>query len=77
MNTFSVVLCEIAQEIANRAKRELPPLNIGETVKREWIEKGIYYRETEISGCSFLASYDFGQKKSRYEAVSEGMILLK
>ena len=53
MNPASEVLLSIATELANMAKASLPKLNDGEKVQREWLEDGIYCRETTFDICFY------------------------
>lgn len=65
MNPASEVLLSIATELANMAKASLPKLNDGEKVQREWLEDGIYCRETTFEGEIVRCQYDFRQRKIR------------
>ena len=71
MTAASAVLFAVATELAKEAQDALPKLRDGEGVRREWLEDGIYYRETSYNGENFISQYDFRQRKSRREAVVE------
>lgn len=71
MTAASAVLFAVATELAKEAQDALPKLRDGESVRREWLEDGIYYRETSYNGENFISQYDFRQRKSRREAVVE------
>lgn len=57
--TTAAVLYAVAKELAQRAKDSLPNLREGETIKREWLHDGVYYRETDLNGQTFMGQYDF------------------
>lgn len=61
---IAAVLLAIATELAESAKTSLPKLRDGEIIKQEWLDNGIYYRETEMDGKIFLGQYDFRLRKS-------------
>jgi hypothetical protein len=65
----SSVLLAVAAELAELAKAEMPKLNDGEVVRREWYENGMFYRETALGEDIFICQYDFRQRKSRRSAV--------
>ena len=65
MSTASAVLIAIAKELARQAKDNLPKLQEGEEVQREWFEDGIYYRESLIDGSSYISQFDFKNRESR------------
>lgn len=69
MSTVSAVLIAIAKELAKQAQDNLPKLQEGEEVQREWLENGIYYRESLLNGVSYISQFDFKYRKSRIEAV--------
>ena len=71
MTAASAVLFAVATELAKEAQDALPKLRDGESVRREWLEDGIYYRETSYNGENFISQFDFRQRKSRREAVVE------
>ena len=71
MTAASAVLFAVATALAKEAQDALPKLRDGESVRREWLEDGIYYRETSYNGENFISQYDFRQRKSRREAVVE------
>ena len=71
MTAASAVLFAVATELAKEAQDALPKLRDGESVRREWLEDGIYYRETSYNGENFISQYEFRQRKSRREAVVE------
>ena len=59
MNTaIAAVLLAVANELAQKAKDSLPELRNGEVIKREWLDNGIYYRETSLG----ISQYDFKQR---------------
>ena len=62
MNPASEVLLSIATELAND----------GEKVQREWLEDGIYCRETTFEGEIVRCQYDFRQRKIRRIAARIG-----
>ncbi len=70
MSVASSVLLAIANELASSAKSNLPELNDGEKIQREWYKDGVFYRETTLDGITFRYLYDFRQRKSRRVAVS-------
>ena len=53
----------VARELAELAKSSMPKIRKGETVKREWLQDGIYYRETICDGKSYQTRFDFWQRK--------------
>lgn len=69
MTAASAVLFAVATELAKEAKKALPELRDGEIVQREWLENGIFYRETSYSGEKFISQFDFRQRKIRHMAV--------
>lgn len=69
MTAASAVLFAVATELAKEAHAALPKLCDGERVQREWLENGIYYRETSYNGEKFISQFDFRQRKSRRTAV--------
>lgn len=73
MKALPSVLLAVAAELANSAKANLPELNDGEEIRREWYADGMYYRETALDGVIFTYQYDFRQRKShRTGGVKEG-----
>lgn len=73
MSALPSVLLAVAAELANMAKANLPKLNDGEEIRREWYVDGIYYRETALDSVIFTYQYDFRQRKShRTGGVKEG-----
>lgn len=71
MSALPSVLLAVAAELANMAN--LPGLNDGEEIRREWYADGMYYRETALDGVIFTYQYDFRQRKShRTGGVKEG-----
>ena len=73
MSALPSVLLAVAAELANMAKANLPKLNDGEEIRREWYADGMYYRETALDGVIFIYQYDFGKKKShRTGGMKEG-----
>lgn len=71
MTGIPSVLLAVANELATSAKSSMPELNDGEEVRREWLEDGIFYRETTLNGDVFRYLYDFRQRKSRRMAVTK------
>ena len=69
MTAASAVLFAVATELAKEAQDALPKLRDGESVRRGWLEDGIYYRETSYNGENFISQFDFRQRKSRQMAV--------
>lgn len=65
MKTVATILQTIAAELAKQAKDKMPEIQINEKILREWYEKGIYYRETEINGIVYQNQYDFKQRELR------------
>ena len=65
MKTIATILQTIAAELAKQAKDKMPEIQINEKILREWYEKGIYYRETEINGVVYQNQYDFKQRELR------------
>lgn len=63
MKTVATILQTIAAELAKQAKDKMPEIQINEKILREWYEKGIYYRETEINGVVYQNQYDFKQRE--------------
>ena len=72
MKTASSVLIAVATELSELAKRELPELRKGEEILREWYENGTNFRETKLNERTFIATFDFRQRKSRRMAVRGG-----
>lgn len=68
----SAVLLAVAKELAQTAKDSLPKLRDGERVLREWYADGVYYRETEFNGGTFISQYDFQQRESAEDAPASG-----
>ena len=52
-------LIAVAVELGETAKNSMPKLREGETIIREWLKNGFYYRETALEGKIFLAAFDF------------------
>lgn len=69
MTAASSVLFAVATELAKEAKDAMPKLKDNESIIREWLEDGIFYRETNCDGKKFLNQFDFRQRKSRSTAV--------
>lgn len=73
MKALPSVLLAVAAELASSAKANLPELNDGEEIQREWYADGMYYRETALDGVIFTYQYDFRQRKShRTGGMKEG-----
>ncbi|MBR1613888.1 MAG: hypothetical protein IJ673_00245 [Treponema sp.] len=64
MNETSAVLLAVSSELAALAKDGLPEMKEGETMRREWLENGMYIRETVVDGEVKQARYDFRQRKT-------------
>lgn len=71
MTEVSAVLLAVATELAEQAKNSLPEIQEGEQIRREWLENGIYSRETVLNGETFLSQYDFRQRACRRIATTE------
>lgn len=69
MTAAAAVLFAVAKELADEAKAAMPKLRDNESVQREWLENGIFYRETSCCGEKFIYRFDFKQRKSRLTAV--------
>ena len=56
----------MATELAELAKNSMPVLRKGEVVLREWfkVKGGIFYRETNLKGCKYVAEFNFRQRKN-------------
>lgn len=65
MTAASAVLFAVATELAKEAKEAMPELRDGESVCREWLDGGIFYRETSLNGKKSLSQFDFRKRKSR------------
>ena len=64
MTEISSVLLAVATELAELAKNSMPVLRKGEVVLREWFKDGIFYRETNLKGCKYVAEFNFRQRKT-------------
>ena len=64
MNSAFWILLRIAEEIAELARSSVPKLRDGEQIKREWLDNGVYYRETVFCGEKFLARFNLKQRKN-------------
>ena len=71
MTEVLTVLLAVAKELAGQAKAEMPALQEGELIQREWYESGVYSRETVLNGETFLSQYDFRQQTCRGVAVAK------
>lgn len=69
MTATAEVLLAVANELAKTAKTSMPQMHEGEKIMREWLENGIFYRETSLAGEILRYQYDFKQRKSRRVAV--------
>lgn len=69
MIAVSAVLFAVAEELADEAKAAMPKLRNNERVQREWLDNGIFYRETSCQGERFIYQFDFRQRKSRQMTV--------
>lgn len=58
------VLRAIAEEIAKTARASMP-IQDGEIVLREWLENGVYHRESKLDGVIIKCEYDFKLRKVR------------
>ena len=65
MRTVSSVLLSVAAELTALAKSKMPEIREGEVIEREWLENGIYFRESVFNGETIREHYDFGQRKNR------------
>ena len=63
MNNAFWILVKVAEELAELARSSVPKLRDGERIKREWLDKGVYYRETVFCGEKFLARFNLKQRK--------------
>ena len=61
------VLLTIAEELATLAKSGMPKLRKGETVNREWLKDGLYYRETIFNGKTYRAVFDFKRRMNYFQ----------
>ncbi len=43
------ILISVAKELSDLAKNSLPKLEHGENITREWVQDGVYYRETSFN----------------------------
>ena len=57
------ILFTIAEELAELARTSVPKLRDGEKVTREWLDNGVYHRESVLNGAVFHAGYDFRRRK--------------
>lgn len=64
MKAAPAVLLAVASELAALAKGGMPEMQEGEVIKREWLERGCYVRETVIGGKVKQARYDFRKRKN-------------
>jgi len=71
MTEVSAVLLAVATELAEQAKNGLSEIREGERIRREWLENGVYSRETVLNGETFLGQYDFRQRVCRRVAATE------
>ncbi len=71
MTEIAAVLFAVATELAEQAKNSLPKIQEGEQIRREWLENGIYSRETVLNGETFLSQYNFRQRVCRRVAATE------
>ena len=71
MKQAALVLIAVAKELSEMAKRSLPVLRKGETVRREWFKDATLYRETDLNGRRFIAEFNFRQRKSRRISVGK------
>ncbi len=69
---MSAVLLAVAEELAEQAKNSLPEIQKGERIRREWLENGVYSRETVLNGEICLCQYDFRQRVGHQ--VSTGVV---
>lgn len=56
------ILFSVAEELAELARSSVPAIRKDEQVQREWLEDGIYYRETLFKGQTFLSQFDFKRR---------------
>ncbi len=71
MTAVSSVLLAVATELAKTAKDSMPKICEGERIRREWLENGVYNRETTLDNDIYLAQYDFRQRKCRRVVVHD------
>ena len=69
MKTVSTVLITIAKELAILAQNDLPDLQKDEIILKERLENGVYYREFQKDGITYIYQFNFRNKKSRISAV--------
>ncbi len=69
MTAVSAVLLAVATELEKTAKDSMPKIRDSERIQREWLENGIFYRETIYLNELYISQYDFRQRKSRRVAV--------
>ncbi len=63
MSTAAAVIFAVANELASKAKQNMPALRPGEETEREWFDKGVYYRKSKYKGKTFISQFDFKQRK--------------
>lgn len=57
------ILRTVAEELVEMAKSSMPKIREGEKICREWFCDGVYSRETTFKDKTFLAQFDFRQRK--------------
>ena len=65
MKSTLTALFAVATELGELAKSSMPEIREGEVINREWLENGVYYRETALNDRLYLASFNFRQRTSR------------
>ena len=73
MSQAALVIIAVAEELADLARRSMPVLRKGETVRREWFKNAVFYRETDLKGRKFVAEFDFRLRKSRRTSVKNAI----
>lgn len=65
MKSALALLFAVAAELADLAKSSMPEMRKNEVIKREWLEDGIYYRETVFNNETYQVQFDFRKRKCR------------
>ncbi len=71
MTEATAVLLAVAAELTEQAQSSLPKIQEGEKIRREWLENGVYFRETTLNSETFLSQYDFRQRACRRSSATE------
>ena len=64
MNNAIRVLISVAEELAELARSSVPKMRQGEYIQREWLEDGIYYRQSVFNDEIILTRFDFRKRKA-------------